>query len=109
MGQLESEIKDLIMDRYGSLARFASEIDMSWTTLDSILKRGILKANIVNVLKITGELKIDTEKLGEGVVESSIPGQELQTLAAHHDDEDWTAEELAEIEEFKNYVRSKRK
>jgi len=34
---------------------------------------------------------------------------EPETLAAHHDDEDWTAEELAEIEEFKNYVRSKRK
>ena len=34
---------------------------------------------------------------------------EPDTLAAHHDEEDWTAEELAEIEEFKKYVRSKRK
>lgn len=30
------------------------------------------------------------------------------TIAAHHDAEDWTEEELAEIEEFKKYVRSKR-
>lgn len=34
---------------------------------------------------------------------------EPHTIAAHHDDEDWTDEELAEIEEFKRYVKSKRK
>jgi len=34
---------------------------------------------------------------------------ELNTLAAHHDNEDWTEEELAEIEAFKEFVRSKRK
>ena len=31
------------------------------------------------------------------------------TIAAHHDGEDWTEAELAEIEEFKKYVKSKRK
>lgn len=33
---------------------------------------------------------------------------EVSTIAAHHDDEDFTPEELAEIEEFKKYVLSKR-
>jgi len=33
----------------------------------------------------------------------------IHTLAAHHDNEDWTDEELAEIEAFKEFVRSKRK
>lgn len=32
----------------------------------------------------------------------------IQTIAAHHDGEDWTEEELAEIEQFKKYVLSKR-
>lgn len=31
------------------------------------------------------------------------------TIAAHHDNEEWTQEELDEIEEFKKYVLSKRK
>lgn len=31
-----------------------------------------------------------------------------RTLAAHHDEEDWTEEELAEIEQFKQFVRMKR-
>ena len=34
--------------------------------------------------------------------------EEIQTIAAHHDSEDWTDEELAEIEAFKKYVKSKR-
>lgn len=33
---------------------------------------------------------------------------EIQTLAAHHDGDDWTKEELDELEQFKAYVRSKR-
>lgn len=35
--------------------------------------------------------------------------QEVNTIAAHHDSEKWTQEELDEIEEFKKYVLSKRK
>lgn len=35
--------------------------------------------------------------------------REVETIAAHHDSEDWTKEELEEIENFKKYVRSKRK
>jgi transcriptional regulator with XRE-family HTH domain len=34
---------------------------------------------------------------------------EIHTIAAHHADEDWTEEEWAEIERFKEFVRSKRK
>lgn len=37
------------------------------------------------------------------------PGYDIQTLAAHHDGEDWTEEELAELERFKEFLRSKRK
>lgn len=33
---------------------------------------------------------------------------EIQTLAANHDGDEWTDEELAEIEKFKEFIRSKR-
>lgn len=33
----------------------------------------------------------------------------INTIAAHHNNEDWTEAEIAEIEEFKKYVLSKRK
>lgn len=34
---------------------------------------------------------------------------EVTTIEAHHEEEEWTPEELTEIEAFKDYVRSKRK
>lgn len=33
----------------------------------------------------------------------------IETIAAHHDGEEWTDEELDEIERFKEFVRMKRK
>lgn len=33
---------------------------------------------------------------------------EIETLAAHHDGEEWTEEELDEIERFKQFVKMKR-
>lgn len=35
--------------------------------------------------------------------------EEIETIAAHHDGDDWTDEELEEIERFKEFVRMKRK
>ena len=32
----------------------------------------------------------------------------IETIAAHHDGDEWTEEELAEIEKFKEFVRMKR-
>lgn len=37
------------------------------------------------------------------------PNDDIQTIAAHHDDEEWTKEEIEEIEAFKEFVKSKRK
>lgn len=33
----------------------------------------------------------------------------INTIAAHHDDENWTEDEMKEIDEFKKFVLSKRK
>ena len=37
-----------------------------------------------------------------------ISDTEIHTIAAHHEGEEWTQEELDEIEEFKKFVLSKR-
>jgi len=33
----------------------------------------------------------------------------IETIAAHHDGDEWTEEELEEIERFKEFVKMKRK
>jgi predicted transcriptional regulator len=68
MKTVEMELKELILGKYGSLAEFCKKIDLPWTTLDSILKRGVGKANIKNILKITTELGIDVERLADGKI-----------------------------------------
>lgn len=68
MGILEDKLKKRIINEYGSLKAFTDKIDMPWTTLDSILKRGVGKANITNILKITAELNLDAESLADGIM-----------------------------------------
>ena len=38
----------------------------------------------------------------------NLQGDSIHTIAAHHDKENWTDEELNEIDEFKKFVLSKR-
>ena len=103
MNNVEMELKDLILKRYGSLSEFCKKIGIPWTTLDSILKRGVEKANIKNILKITTELGIDVESLAAGEIVFSS-----STAAAHFDGDDFTEDEWEEIEKFKMFVKSKR-
>ena len=105
MNDLELQLKELILRRYGSLKNFCEIIEMPWTTLDSILKRGISKANISNVLKISHELGIDTESLASGKI---VPAAGPDTLAAHFDGDGFTPEEMEEIQNYANYVKSRR-
>ena len=107
MNDLESKLKSLIIERYGSHKKFTEIIDMPWTTLDSILKRGIANSNITNVLKITRELGLDAERLVDGEL-CKTPCSPT-TLAAHFDGDEYTEDELDEIKKFAEFVKSKRK
>ena len=107
MNELESQLKQMIIDKYGSLKKFSDTINMPWTTLDSILKRGIANSNITNILKITKELGLDTEKLVDGELVQNISSP--TTLAAHFDGDEYTEEELNEIRQFAAFVKSRKK
>ena len=60
---LEEELKKLIIDKYGSIRQFALKINIPYTTIDSILKRGIDNSNVSNVIKMCKELKLSVDKL----------------------------------------------
>ena len=110
MGDTEIRLKELITSKYGSMKRFCEIIDMPWTTLDSILKRGIANSNITNVMKITSELQIDTESLASGIIVNAAPRfPEPTTIAAHFDGSEYTEEELDKIKEFAAFVKAQRK
>lgn len=71
MEQLEKDLKDLILSRYKSIREFTIEINLPYSTVDSVLKRGVNKAGINTIITICKALKIDTEKLADGIIEDA--------------------------------------
>lgn len=91
------------------------------------IERGLNQIDIANMLGVerstygkyeTGDSSPDYDKLIQlsnfyqvsidfllGKTDIKSP---IETIAAHHDGEEWTEEELAEIERFKEFVRMKR-
>jgi predicted transcriptional regulator len=100
-------IKKLIEETGLSTKSFAEKADIPYTTLRSILERGVENASVVNVIKICKALGITVEDMER--MASSDELDRISTLAAHHEGEEWTEEELEEIEEFKRFVLMKRK
>jgi len=65
---VENKIKELIIEKYGSVKRFADKIQVPYTTIDTILKRGLLNSNVLNVIKICNELGLDIDEIANGKV-----------------------------------------
>lgn len=63
---IEEKLKGLILTRYRSLREFTQAIDMPYQTMDSILKRGVDKASISNIIKICQALDISADELANG-------------------------------------------
>lgn len=76
---IEEKLKGLILTRYRSLREFTNAIDMPYQTMDSILKRGVDKASISNIIKICKALDISADELANGnLVPSSLRHSTLE-------------------------------
>ena len=103
----EDLLKELILSQYKSLREFTTVIGMPYTTVDSLLKRGIKKASVDNVLKICSFLNISTDALVNGRIEY-INNEEPTTLAAHFEGEQYSDEEMDEIMQFAEFVKNRK-
>lgn len=64
----EDKLKELILSRYKSIREFIITIDMPYTTIDSMFKRGIGNSSVTNVIKICKALGISTDALADGEI-----------------------------------------
>ena len=62
---IEDKLKNLIISKYGNLSNFSKEVDMPNSTLATIMKNGIHKANVTNIIKICKTLGISTDELAK--------------------------------------------
>lgn len=74
---IENQLRELIILKYGSLREFTFNIGLPYSTLSTILKNGIMTANISNVVKICNALSIKIDELVEGRLVENIPGEKL--------------------------------
>lgn len=91
-----------LIDQRGSRRSFADEIGIPKSTLQSMIERGIGRASIDTVLKVCKALGITTEQL-----EAVERGEDV-TIAPKEIEEEWTEEELLELEKYKEFLKSKR-
>lgn len=70
---IEERLKNLIIERYGSVRAFTLKIKMPYSTIDTIFKRGIGKAGIDNIIRICRELSISVDELSEGRIAYLYP------------------------------------
>ena len=93
------------------------ELDMSYQDLSD--KTGISKSTLqryetgfIKNLSIDKlEILAKALRVSPGYLmgwEEEKETSEIYTLAAHHDGDEWTEEELQSIEDFKNFIKNKR-
>lgn len=73
---VEKKLKQFILSRYKSIREFTQVVDISYSTMDSILRRGIGNSSVNNIIKICRTLNISMDKLANGEIEPldySIP------------------------------------
>jgi predicted transcriptional regulator len=76
-----------------SVKAFAEFAEIPYTTLHSMLERGVGKASVDNVLKVCKALEITVEELESTAFDSD--SDQIETLAAHRvGDEELTEEEM---------------
>ena len=65
---LESQLKDVILHRYKSIREFASTANIPYSTIDSVLKRGIMNSGVSTVIRIFSLLDLDVESIETGIL-----------------------------------------
>lgn len=73
---VEEKLRELIVERYGSMIAFSKSIGMPNSTLATIMERGVKKASINNIIKICEALGVSADGLAHGrIIYNKKPGE----------------------------------
>jgi len=62
----EESLRQIMIQRYGSVKEFATAANMPCETVYAILKRGVLRAGLANIIQICERLGISADGLAVG-------------------------------------------
>lgn len=99
-----NDVLKMYMDKMGIGNKELSKLSgVPLRTVNNILSGLTANPTLETVKAIAHALNCTLDDVAE-----EMNHKKIHTIAAHHDGEDWTEEELAEIEDFKKYILSKR-
>lgn len=77
---VEEQVKSLILQKYKSVRAFTQAIEVPYSTIDSMLKKGIAGTGIQTVLKVCHALEIDVDSIESGTIKfsSTIPFSDIE-------------------------------
>lgn len=64
----EEKLREYILTKYRSLREFSQDINMPYSTINTILNKGIQGASVLKIIKICQALDISTDALAEGKI-----------------------------------------
>ena len=99
-----TKLDKLMKDRNINKSQLSKESGVPYTTIDGFYKKGTDNIKLSTLKKLSSYFGCSLDYLAD----DDISEDSINTIAAHHDEEKWTEEELNEIEEFKKFVLSKR-
>lgn len=106
MDELYKNIKDLRIEKGLSQSELAKLTGYSDRSSIAKIESGLVDLSLTKIKLFAKVLNVSP---GELMGKTSADNNRITTIAAHHNEPDWTEEELQEIETFKQYVLSKRK
>lgn len=86
-------------------AELARESGIPYTTIDGFYKKGTDNAKLSTLKKLSAYFGCSIDYLADDSISEDTS---VGTLAAHFEGEEFTADELAEIEKFAQFVKSHR-
>lgn len=104
LNKLEKLMSDNGIENISQLSR---ETGIPYTTIDGFYKKGTENIKLSTLKKLANYFNCSLDFLVDDNISDNM-GSKIDTIAAHHDGEYWTEEELEDIENFKKYVLSKR-
>ena len=96
------KLDTLLKDRGMTVTELARRVNVAPTTIYSIIQRNNKKVDIDVLIKIAKILGVNTEYFSD-------ISEEPTTIAAHFDGSEYTEDELEEIKQYAEYIKSKRK
>ena len=101
---LGKQLELILSNRNMSVIELARKANIAPTTIYSLIQRDGNKIDIDLLLRICNVLNIRPEIFAE-----KSESEQINTIAAHFDGDEYTDEELEEIRKFAEFIKSKRK